>query len=140
MAIQQGVVEKMEPENGKLFVGGISWDTDEDRLKEYFGSYGEVSEAVIMRDRLTGRARGFGFVVFVDPAVAERVVMEKHMIDGRTVCFFCVRMLVCVLRHNVIVCSLWDNVCGGNLVFKYSFLLLIRFFKVSLIRCQHDIE
>ncbi|XP_076895508.1 heterogeneous nuclear ribonucleoprotein 1-like [Bidens hawaiensis] len=85
MAIQQGVVEKMEPENGKLFVGGISWDTDEDRLKEYFGSYGEVSEAVIMRDRLTGRARGFGFVVFVDPAVAERVVMEKHMIDGRTV-------------------------------------------------------
>ncbi|MFS7963686.1 putative RNA recognition motif domain, nucleotide-binding alpha-beta plait domain superfamily [Helianthus anomalus] len=75
----------MEPDNGKLFIGGISWDTDEDRLKEYFGSYGEVSEAVIMRDRLTGRARGFGFVVFVDPAVAERVVMEKHMIDGRTV-------------------------------------------------------
>lgn len=87
MAIQHGVVEKMEPDNGKLFIGGISWDTDEDRLKEYFSGYGEVSEAVIMRDRLTGRARGFGFVVFVDPAVAERVVMEKHMIDGRTVSF-----------------------------------------------------
>ncbi|KAK4398597.1 Heterogeneous nuclear ribonucleoprotein 1 [Sesamum angolense] len=38
-----------------------------------------------MRDRTTGRARGFGFVVFADPAVAERVVKEKHMIDGRTV-------------------------------------------------------
>ncbi|KAL0443306.1 UNVERIFIED_CONTAM: Heterogeneous nuclear ribonucleoprotein 1 [Sesamum latifolium] len=38
-----------------------------------------------MRDRRTGRARGFGFVVFADPAVAERVVKEKHMIDGRTV-------------------------------------------------------
>ncbi|KAK1435596.1 hypothetical protein QVD17_01362 [Tagetes erecta] len=85
MAIQHGIIEKMEPDNGKLFIGGISWDTDEDRLKEYFSGYGEVSEAVIMRDRLTGRARGFGFVVFVDPAVAERVVMEKHMIDGRTV-------------------------------------------------------
>lgn len=85
MAIQHGIVEKMEPDNGKLFIGGISWDTDEDRLKEYFSGYGEVVEAVIMRDRLTGRARGFGFVVFVDPAVAERVVMEKHMIDGRTV-------------------------------------------------------
>ncbi|KAK9072247.1 hypothetical protein SSX86_008680 [Deinandra increscens subsp. villosa] len=85
MAIQHGIVEKMEPDNGKLFIGGISWDTDEDRLKEYFSSYGEVSEAVIMRDRLTGRARGFGFVVFADSAVAERVVMEKHMIDGRTV-------------------------------------------------------
>ncbi|CAI9760385.1 unnamed protein product [Fraxinus pennsylvanica] len=38
-----------------------------------------------MRDRTTGRARGFGFVVFADPAVAERVVKEKHVIDGRTV-------------------------------------------------------
>lgn len=78
----------MESDLGKLFIGGISWDTDEDRLKDYFRSFGEVVEAVIMRDRNTGRARGFGFVVFADPAVAERVVMEKHMIDGRTVSFF----------------------------------------------------
>ncbi|XP_075505687.1 heterogeneous nuclear ribonucleoprotein 1-like [Primulina tabacum] len=75
----------MEMDQGKLFIGGISWDTDEDRLKEYFGAYGQVVEAVIMRDRTTGRARGFGFVVYADPAVAERVVKEKHMIDGRTV-------------------------------------------------------
>lgn len=85
MAIQHGIVEKMEPDLGKLFIGGISWDTDEDRLKEYFRNYGEVVETVIMRDRMTGRARGFGFVVFADPGVAERVVMEKHVIDGRTV-------------------------------------------------------
>ncbi|KAF7815943.1 heterogeneous nuclear ribonucleoprotein 1-like [Senna tora] len=77
--------EQMESDLGKLFIGGISWDTDEERLKEYFGKYGEVIEAVIMRDRTTGRARGFGFVVFADPAVAERVIMEKHIIDGRTV-------------------------------------------------------
>ncbi|XP_057961167.1 heterogeneous nuclear ribonucleoprotein 1-like isoform X2 [Malania oleifera] len=75
----------MDMELGKLFIGGISWDTNEDRLKEYFQTFGEVAEAVIMKDRTTGRARGFGFVVFADPAVAERVVMEKHMIDGRTV-------------------------------------------------------
>ncbi|GJN24813.1 hypothetical protein PR202_gb12579 [Eleusine coracana subsp. coracana] len=71
--------------SGKLFVGGISWETDEDRLRDYFGRFGEVTEAVIMRDRSTGRARGFGFVVFSDPAVAERVTMDKHMIDGRMV-------------------------------------------------------
>ncbi|KAL5657149.1 hypothetical protein ACJX0J_030312, partial [Zea mays] len=70
---------------GKLFVGGISWETSEDRLREYFGRFGEVTEAAIMRDRSTGRARGFGFVVFTDAAVAERVTMEKHMIDGRMV-------------------------------------------------------
>ncbi|XP_075476893.1 heterogeneous nuclear ribonucleoprotein 1-like isoform X2 [Primulina tabacum] len=78
-------IEKMEVDQGKLFIGGISWDTNEDRLTEYFGAYGEVMEAVIMRDRSTGRARGFGFVVFADPMVAERVVKEKHVIDGRTV-------------------------------------------------------
>ncbi|GAU48913.1 hypothetical protein TSUD_406650 [Trifolium subterraneum] len=73
----------MDP--GKLFIGGISWDTNEDRLRSYFQNFGDVVEAVIMKDRTTGRARGFGFVVFSDPSVAERVVMEKHVIDGRTV-------------------------------------------------------
>ncbi|CAN8269986.1 unnamed protein product [Cochlearia groenlandica] len=75
----------MESDNGKLFVGGISWDTDEERLKEYFSSFGEVIEAVILKDRTTGRARGFGFVVFADPNVAEIVITEKHSIDGRLV-------------------------------------------------------
>lgn len=73
----------MEP--GKLFVGGISWDTNEDRLRDYFQTFGEVVEAVIMKDRATGRARGFGFVIYADPAVAELVVRQKHIIDGRTV-------------------------------------------------------
>ncbi|KAL6542945.1 hypothetical protein OROHE_010465 [Orobanche hederae] len=75
----------MEMEAGKLFVGGISWETSEERLKEYFGAFGEVIEAVIMRDRTTGRARGFGFIVFSDASVAEKVVRERHVIDGRTV-------------------------------------------------------
>ncbi|CAN6168604.1 unnamed protein product, partial [Urochloa humidicola] len=81
----EGRTDAMEADSGKLFVGGISWETDEDRLREYFGRFGEVTEAVIMRDRNTGRARGFGFVVFADSAVAERVTMDKHMIDGRMV-------------------------------------------------------
>ncbi|KAM7271660.1 hypothetical protein ACFE04_030874 [Oxalis oulophora] len=75
----------MQSDNGKLFIGGISWDTNEERLKQYFGSFGEVVEAVIMKDRTTGRARGFGFVVFADPAVADKVIKEKHSIDGRMV-------------------------------------------------------
>ncbi|KAL8249115.1 hypothetical protein R6Q59_005983 [Mikania micrantha] len=75
----------MEMESGKLFIGGISWDTNEERLREHFEAFGQVIEAVIMKDRTTGRARGFGFVVFSDPAVAERVVKDKHIIDGRTV-------------------------------------------------------
>ncbi|CAI9112694.1 OLC1v1013170C1 [Oldenlandia corymbosa var. corymbosa] len=70
----------------KLFLGGISWHTDEDRLREYFTRYGEVVEAVVMRNPKTGGARGFGFVVFADPEAAESAVVDKqHMIDGRTV-------------------------------------------------------
>ncbi|XP_031128250.1 heterogeneous nuclear ribonucleoprotein 1 [Ipomoea triloba] len=75
----------MQSDLGKLFIGGISWDTTEEHLKEYFSAYGEVLEAVIMKDRTTGRARGFGFIVFADPTVAERVIKEKHNIDGRMV-------------------------------------------------------
>ena len=72
-------------ESCKLFIGGISWETTEDRLREYFQSFGEVLEAVIMKDRATGRARGFGFLVFADPIVAERVVLLRHVIDGKLV-------------------------------------------------------
>ncbi|XP_029123576.1 heterogeneous nuclear ribonucleoprotein 1-like isoform X1 [Elaeis guineensis] len=59
----------------------------EKRLKEYFGKYGEVLQTVIMRDKVTGRPRGFGFVVFANPSLLDRVLQDKHSIDGRTV--FC---------------------------------------------------
>ncbi|KAL0737341.1 hypothetical protein Bca4012_013551 [Brassica carinata] len=75
----------MDMESGKLFIGGISWETTEDRLRQHFQSFGEVLEAVIMKDRATGRARGFGFLVFADPNVAERVVLLRHVIDGKLV-------------------------------------------------------
>ena len=77
--------QRMEMDAGKLFIGGIPWDTSEDCLRQYFQAFGEVVEAVIMKDRATGRARGFGFIVFADASVAEKVVKEKHVIDGRTV-------------------------------------------------------
>ena len=42
-------------------------------------------DSVIMTDRHSGRPRGFGFVTFADPAVADRVLEEDHVIDGRAV-------------------------------------------------------
>ncbi|XP_073102989.1 heterogeneous nuclear ribonucleoprotein 1-like isoform X2 [Elaeis guineensis] len=59
----------------------------EKRLKEYFGKYGEVLQTVIMRDKVTGRPRGFGFVVFANPSLLDRVLQDKHSIDGRTCSF-----------------------------------------------------
>ncbi|XP_052208174.1 heterogeneous nuclear ribonucleoprotein 1-like isoform X2 [Diospyros lotus] len=75
----------MDSDQGKLFIGGISWETDEDKLKDHFGLYGEVLQTVVMRDKTNGRPRGFGFVVFSDPSVLDRVLREKHVIDGRMV-------------------------------------------------------
>lgn len=75
----------MDSDVGKLFIGGISWETTEEKLKEYFGKYGDVSQTVIMRDKVSGRPRGFGFVVFADPSLIDRVLQDKHVIDGRTV-------------------------------------------------------
>ncbi|KAF9608143.1 hypothetical protein IFM89_007529 [Coptis chinensis] len=75
----------MDSDQGKLFIGGISWDTNEDKLNEHFGKYGQVEQSVIMRDKISGRPRGFGFVVFADPSVLDRVLQDKHTIDGRTV-------------------------------------------------------
>jgi RNA-binding protein Musashi len=78
----------MDSDEGKLFIGGISWETTEEKLKEHFGQYGGVSQAVIMRDKATGRPRGFGFVVFSDPSILDRVLQDRHTIDGRTVSIF----------------------------------------------------
>ncbi|CAL5066642.1 unnamed protein product [Urochloa decumbens] len=71
--------------SGKLFIGGLSWETNENHLRNYFGRFGEVTAAVIMRDHKTRRSRGFGFVVFSDASVVEHVTMDKHLINGRMV-------------------------------------------------------
>ncbi|KAJ4827980.1 Heteroproteinous nuclear ribonucleoprotein 1 [Turnera subulata] len=75
----------MDSDQGKLFIGGISWETTEEKLKDYFTNYGDVTQTVVMRDKTTGRPRGFGFVVFADPAILDRVLQDKHTIDGRVV-------------------------------------------------------
>lgn len=63
------VISQMDSDQGKLFIGGISWETSEEKLKDYFGNYGEVVLTSVMREKLTGQPRGFGFVVFADPSV-----------------------------------------------------------------------
>ncbi|XP_078430481.1 heterogeneous nuclear ribonucleoprotein 1-like [Wolffia australiana] len=75
-------------EQGKLFVGGIPWEATEEALRDYFGKYGQVVEVIVMKDRVTGNPRGFGFVSFVDPSSADMAIQDasaKHSILGRPV-------------------------------------------------------
>jgi len=46
----------------KIFVGGLAWETKRDSLKRYFDQFGEILEAVVITDRVTGRSKGYGFV------------------------------------------------------------------------------
>ncbi|RKP38336.1 hypothetical protein BJ085DRAFT_17371 [Dimargaris cristalligena] len=70
---------------GKLFIGGLSWETTNDSLLNYFSTFGTVVEHMVMRDQYTGRSRGFGFVRFADSAVVDQVVQKEHYIDGKKV-------------------------------------------------------
>ncbi|TVU36052.1 hypothetical protein EJB05_17963, partial [Eragrostis curvula] len=71
----------------KLFVGGLSWGTDDQSLKEAFSGFGEVTEARVITDRETGRSRGFGFVSFNsdEDAKAAITAMDGQELDGRSV-------------------------------------------------------
>ena len=71
----------------KLFVGGLSWDTNDDGLRQAFASYGEITEAKIITDRDTGRSRGFGFVTFAQDDDAKTAIskMDGTNLDGKTI-------------------------------------------------------
>ena len=71
----------------KLFVGGLSWDTDDMGLRRAFERFGEISEAKVINDRDTGRSRGFGFVSFEDGAAGAEAIaeMDGTSLDGRNI-------------------------------------------------------
>ncbi|KAL4457731.1 hypothetical protein ABPG75_012596 [Micractinium tetrahymenae] len=75
----------MSKQEGKVFIGGLSWETTDQKLRQYFENYGTVQEAFVSYDKHTGRPRGFGFVVFADPIIADKVISVQHTIDRREV-------------------------------------------------------
>ena len=77
----------MDSDQAKLFVGGISRETN-------FGKYGTVLGYVIAKDKVTQIPRGFGFVWFSDPSPATKALRDSHVILGRTVSFFPILFLV----------------------------------------------
>ncbi|XP_072792232.1 RNA-binding protein Musashi homolog 1 isoform X3 [Taeniopygia guttata] len=70
----------------KMFIGGLSWQTTQEGLREYFSQFGEVKECLVMRDPLTKRSRGFGFVTFMDQAGVDKVLAQsRHELDSKTI-------------------------------------------------------
>jgi len=70
-----------------LFVSGISWGIEWQDLKDAFKEFWEVLHAKIIKDRETGKSRGFGFVEFatVEDAAAAKEAMDGAELDGRVI-------------------------------------------------------
>lgn len=73
-------------DQNKLFVGSLPWSIDSNGLKELFAKYGEITEAVVISDRQTGRSKGFGFVTFANAEDAKKAIeMDKQEVEGRPI-------------------------------------------------------
>uniref|UniRef100_A0A8C1L5F4 Cold inducible RNA binding protein b n=1 Tax=Cyprinus carpio TaxID=7962 RepID=A0A8C1L5F4_CYPCA len=74
-------------DEGKLFIGGLSYDTTEQSLEEAFSKYGSIAKVDVIRDRETDRSRGFGFVTFENPEDAKDAMaaMNGKSVDGRMI-------------------------------------------------------
>jgi RNA recognition motif-containing protein len=65
-----------------IYVSNLSFNVQDEDLREFFTEYGEVSSAKVIMDKFTNRSRGFGFVEMPDNAAAQKAIQE---LDGATV-------------------------------------------------------
>ncbi|VDI79264.1 RNA-binding protein Musashi, partial [Mytilus galloprovincialis] len=79
-------IDDIPNDPGKMFIGGLSWQTTAETLKSHFGVYGEIKEAMVMKDPTTKRSRGFGFVTFQNPDDVDKVLKAcPHELDNKVV-------------------------------------------------------
>ena len=70
-----------------IYVSNLSFNVEDEDLKEFFASYGEVTSAKIITDKFTGQSRGFGFVEMSDDSAARKAITEldQATVEGRTI-------------------------------------------------------
>ncbi|CAM9104902.1 unnamed protein product [Discosporangium mesarthrocarpum] len=70
----------------KIFIGGLSFETTDEALKRYFEHFGVVTDAIVMKDSVSRRSRGFGFITYSSAASVEAALsVEQHIVDNRRV-------------------------------------------------------
>ncbi|XP_024018990.1 glycine-rich RNA-binding protein 2, mitochondrial [Morus notabilis] len=75
------------PSSTKLFVGGLSYDTNETVLKDVFEQHGDIIEVKVICDHKSGRSKGYGFVQFTSETAANTALkeMDGQLLDGRNI-------------------------------------------------------
>jgi len=71
----------------KVYVGNLPYSVDDAKLSELFSSYGEIEEVTVIKDKYSGRSKGFGFVTFKDDEAGKKAIdgMNEKEVDGRQV-------------------------------------------------------
>lgn len=69
----------------KVYVGNLPFTVDDAKLRELFSAYGEVTEATVIKDKFSGRSKGFGFITFSEDDAAKKAISEMNgkQFDGR---------------------------------------------------------
>lgn len=70
-----------------IYVSNLSFNVQDEDLREFFAEYGEVSSAKVITDKFTGKSRGFGFVEMPDTEAAQKAIAEldNGVVEGRTI-------------------------------------------------------
>ena len=70
----------------KIYVGNLPFSVDDEKLREIFAKFGDVEEATVIKDKYSGRSKGFGFVTFSDDASAKKAIEELNEteVEGRS--------------------------------------------------------
>ncbi|KAI3716223.1 hypothetical protein L6452_23414 [Arctium lappa] len=73
-----------DPSQRKLFIRGLGWETTTEKLRDLFATYGDLEEAIVILDKVTGKSKGYGFVTYkhIDGALMALKDPSKK-IDGR---------------------------------------------------------
>ncbi|MFC1710467.1 RNA recognition motif domain-containing protein [Patescibacteria group bacterium] len=75
----------VEEKQNKVYVGNLPYTVNSDELRKIFGEFGEIADAVVITDKMSGRSKGFGFVEFADDEMAKKAIdsMNGKEIEGR---------------------------------------------------------
>lgn len=70
-----------------IYVSNLSFNVEDEDLRDFFADYGEVTSAKVITDKLTGKSRGFGFVEMPDDAAAAKAIAEldNGTVEGRNI-------------------------------------------------------
>jgi len=61
-----------------IYIGNLSYDAKEQDIQDLFAQFGEVSSVKLIKDNVTGRSKGFGFVEMADASIGKRAIAELH--------------------------------------------------------------